>query len=170
MNIRWAMLWAICFFGAIPLSAAEVALVDGIKVAQSGDATEISFALAAGADIEVAVVTTDGKVVRHLAAGVLGGALPPPAPLKPGLKQTILWNGKDDFGKPAEVRSFKIRLRGMGVKFGRFIGQDPYTFGFINSLITDENGNLYATACAGDTYQYAPRCASLPLMEATFEH
>lgn len=157
MNIRLAMLWVICILGAIPVSAAEIALVDGVKVARNGDATEISFTLAAATDVEVAVVATDGKVVRHLAAGVLGGALPPPAPLKPGLKQSILWDGKDDFGNAAQGAPFKIRLRaGMGVKFGRFIGQDPYTFGFINSLTTDENGNLYATACAGDTNQYSP--------------
>lgn len=157
MNRRWAMLWAILLLGSIPVSAAEVALVDGVKLSRNADATEISFTLTAGTDVEVAVIAADGKVARHLAAGVLGGALPPPAPLKPGLIQTILWDGKDDFGKPAQGAPFKVRLRaGMGVKFGRFIGEDAYTFGFINSLITDNEGNLYATACAGDTNQYSP--------------
>ena len=42
------------------------------------------------------------------------------------------------------------------MKFGRFIGDDPYTFGHINSLTTDDEGNVYATACAGDLNQYSP--------------
>jgi hypothetical protein len=143
--------------GSLPVTAAEISLAEPVKVAPNGEGAEISFAAAAATDVEVAVLAADGKVVRHLAAGVLGAALPPPAPLQAGLAQRIHWDGKDDFGKAALGGPFKVRLRaGMGVQFGRFIGQDPCTFGFINSLTTDADGNLYATACAGDTNQYSP--------------
>jgi len=76
------------------------------------------------------VVDAKGGVVRHLAAGVLGGENPPPAPLKKGLSQSVEWNGKDDFGRKASGGPFKLRVRaGQGVKFGRFIGEDPCNFG-----------------------------------------
>lgn len=146
----------LCALFSFCAAAAEIALAGELKIEKTGPGAQITFTLAAPTDIEVAVLSADGKVVRHLAAGVLGGKFPPPAPLKPGLAQQLAWDGNDDFAKPATGAPFTVRLRaGTNVKFGRFIGQDPYTFGFINSLTTDEAGNLYATACAGDTYQYA---------------
>ena len=140
-----------------PAVALEVAFAEKPVVTRRGDATEIAFSLAGPTDVEGAVLAADGKVVRHLAAGVLGGAFAPPAPLQAGLAQRLGWDGNDDFGKAAVGGPFKVRVRaGTGVVFGRFIGEDPYTFGFINSLVSDAEGNLYATACAGDTNQYSP--------------
>jgi len=117
-----------------------------------GDQVKITFAVSAPTDVEVAVLNARGEVVRHLAAGVLGGALPTPAPLKPGLSQTLVWDGKDDLGKAAAGSPFKIRVRaGMGVKFGRMIGGDPTTGTVdgmpyrarVNGLAVDDEGNLY---------------------------
>lgn len=113
---------------------------------------KVSFALSAPTDVEVALLDTNGKVVRHLAAGVLGGRLPPPAPLKPGLKQTLLWDGADDAGEPVERGTYTVRVRaGTGVKFGRVIGGSPYTGTVVqmpyrapvNGLAVDGEGNLY---------------------------
>jgi len=118
--------------------------------AKAGDGVKIAFTLAVPADVEVAVLGADGKVVRHLAAGVLGAKNPPPAPLKEGLAQELAWDGKDDFGKPAAGGPFKVRVRaGFGARFGRFIGADPCNFGDTaawpasHSMATDEDGNLY---------------------------
>jgi len=61
---------------------------------------DIAFAVSAPTDVAVAVLDAQGKIVRHLAAGMLGGAKPPPAPLKSGLSQTIEWDMTDDTGKP----------------------------------------------------------------------
>jgi hypothetical protein len=81
--------------------------------------------VSAPTDVEVTVLGADGKVVRHLAAGVLGGKHLAPEPLKAGLVQEILWDSKDDFGKPAADGPFKVRVRtGMGFKLRRLIGQD----------------------------------------------
>jgi hypothetical protein len=100
--------------------------VGGPSTGSGQGKVKIAFVLSAPADVAVAVLGADGKVVRHLAAGVLGAKTPPPSPLQVGLSQSILWDGKDDFGKPANGGAFKVRVRaGTGVKFGRFIGGNP---------------------------------------------
>jgi sugar lactone lactonase YvrE len=124
--------------------------------AKAGDRVKISFALSAPTDVEVAVVSADGKVVRHLAAGMLGGKNPPPEPLKAGLSQALEWDGRDDFGKPAAGGPFKVRVRaGIGAKFGRFIGEDPCNFGSLESVAGDEDGNVYIAGARGDVNQTA---------------
>jgi hypothetical protein len=113
--------------------------------------TRIEFAMDRGCDVEVAILDAKGKVVRHLAAGVLGAKNPPPDPLKVGLAQSLQWGGKDDSGKPVAGGPFKVRVRaGMGVKFGRLIGSSPYqgdmevVYGLGgNSLATGTEGKLY---------------------------
>ena len=122
------------------------------KAAREGEGVKVAFAVSAPTDVEVAILDAQGNVVRHLAAGVLGGDVPPPEPLRPGLAQSLLWDGKDDLGQPAAGGPFKARVRaGMGVEFGRIIGGSPYTgvvdsMPFrapVNGLAVDEKGNLY---------------------------
>jgi len=118
--------------------------------AKDREKVKISFTVSAPTDVEVAMLDSAGKVVRHLAAGVLGGKNPPPEPLKAGLAQEILWDGKDDFGKPAAGGPFKARVRaGMGIKFGRFIAQDPYVFGGVDAMVVGDDGNLYISGFGG---------------------
>jgi hypothetical protein len=111
----------------------------------------VTFTLSKAADVEVAVLDAKGAVVRHLAAGVLGGKNPPPPPLQPGLEQKIAWDGRNDAGAEATGGPFKIRVRaGMSVVFGRFLGGSPYTGGVVqmpyrapvNGLVVDGEGNL----------------------------
>ncbi len=124
------------------------------SAARSGDRTGISFAISRAADVEVAVLDASGVVIRHLAAGVLGGPKPPPPPLKSGLDQALEWDGRDDFGRATAGGPFRVRVRsGMGARFGNFIGEDPSLFGSIHSLATDEDGNLYAMAWEGGLNQ-----------------
>jgi len=98
----------------------------------------IAFTISEGTDVEVAILDAKGKVIRHLAAGVLGGKTAPPAPLKAGFSQSIEWDGKDDYGeqaaqggppaaaKPLGEAGFSVRVRvGMGVKLERIVGGDP---------------------------------------------
>ncbi|MHC4914217.1 MAG: NHL repeat-containing protein [Planctomycetota bacterium] len=101
-----------------------------------GGKCEIAFAVSRAIDVEVCVVDAAGSPVRHLAAGVLGGRQPPPSPLKPGLSQKIVWDGKADWKVEAKGGPFKVRVRaGMGVKLGGFVGDSPH--------------NLYETHCRG---------------------
>ncbi|MCX7806196.1 MAG: hypothetical protein N3A38_13545 [Planctomycetota bacterium] len=139
-----------------PCTAGDVAFAGRPVAVKAGDGARVCFAVSAPTDVEVAVLDAGGKVVRHLAAGLLGGKNPPPEPLRPGLAQEIVWDGKDDFGKPAEGGPFSFRVRaGMGVRFGRFIGEDPYNFGAQESIVTDAKGNVYIAGARGDSNQMA---------------
>ncbi|MHC4917387.1 MAG: hypothetical protein ACYTGB_18065, partial [Planctomycetota bacterium] len=104
----------------------------------------VAFAVAGKTDVELAILDAKGQVVRHLAAGVLGGEKAPPAPLRKGLAQSIEWDLRDDFGKPATGGPFKVRVRaGLGVEFGRQISGSPYVFNNVKGLSADADGNLY---------------------------
>ena len=87
----------------------KAAFAAGPTAARHGQGARITFALAAATDVEVAVLNAKGAVVRHLAAGALGGQSPPPAPLKRGLAQSLVWDGKDDAGRPAAGGPFRAR-------------------------------------------------------------
>jgi len=133
-------------------STGEVKFSTKPTAGKAGGKVKISFSVTGKTDVEVAVLDSGGKVVRHLAAGVLGGAKPPPPPLKAGLSQNLEWDMRNDLGKPAAGGPFKVRVRaGMSVKFGRMIGASPYTGGVVgmpyrapvNGLAVDKEGNLY---------------------------
>ena len=154
--MRTVILFLAFAAAAFPALAGEASFSAKPSVTRAGDKLSIGFAVGASTDVEVAILSADGKVVRHLAAGVLGGKNPPPDPLKPGLVQALEWNGKDDFGKKAEGGPFKVRMRaGTNVKFGRFIGEDPCNFGSQESVVTDEAGNVYIAGARGDGNQMA---------------
>ncbi|KKK95866.1 hypothetical protein LCGC14_2668510, partial [marine sediment metagenome] len=99
-------------------------------VSRAGGAVTVKFAVGGKTDVEVAIVSRKGEVVRHLAAGVLGGDADPPAPLKGGLSQTLAWDGKDDYGEPVtDAAGCSVRVRiGMAVKLDRVVGGDPYAY------------------------------------------
>jgi hypothetical protein len=81
----------------------------------------------AAGDVEVGIVSkATGKVINHLAAGVLGGKYAPPAPFKEGLAQSLLWDGKDDQGNAVDVDGCTVRLRlGLKPTFAWTNGQFP---------------------------------------------
>ncbi|MCW8132545.1 MAG: hypothetical protein KIS92_19510 [Planctomycetota bacterium] len=111
--------------------AESLAWVKEPALTQEDRAWWVAFTLNQASDVEVAIVNpADGSVVRHLAAGALGGPTPPPAPLKPGPDQRIAWDGKDDYGQPApNAGSLRVRVRaGMGVALEKIAGGDPYAY------------------------------------------
>jgi len=132
--------------------AAEVEFKAAPTARRADGKVTIAFTLERAADVEVAVLDAKGKVVRHLAAGVLGGKTAPPAPLKPGLAQSLEWDGTGDLGDPVTGAPFKVRVRaGMSVKFGRLIGGSPYAGNVtrmpyrtgVNGVVLDGEGGLY---------------------------
>jgi NHL repeat len=142
----------VLLFGASASFGGEVKIVSGPTAAKTEGKTRIAFAVSGRTDVEVSILDAKGKVVRHLAAGVLGGEKPPEAPLKAGLSQKVTWDGKDNFGKPAKGAPFKVRLRaGMGVKFGRMIGGNPMSMGKIRGVATDSRGNAYLMSISRGT-------------------
>jgi hypothetical protein len=134
------------------------------KSEKAGDGWTISFAVSAPTDVEAAILDRDGAVVRHLAAGMVGIEKSAP-PLAPGLAQTLTWDGRDDFGTtvvstlrpPTPTlphsggRGITARVRlGSRAVFGRFIGgDDPYTFGRVESTAVDAQGRLYVMGFKG---------------------
>lgn len=137
---------------AAPCLAGDAVFKDPPRTVASGKESSLTFTVKQPIDVEVAVLDAKGKIIRHLAAGVLGGKNPPPAPLQPGLAQKLTWNGKTDAGEPAQGGPFQFRVRaGTTAEFGRMIGDSPYTGNAVsmpyrapvNGLITDEQGNLY---------------------------
>src|SRR5437762_2280944 len=55
------------------------------------DRYEIHFAVKGACDVAVGIVDHDGKIVRHLAAGVLGANAPEPLQ-KNSLEQKLVWD------------------------------------------------------------------------------
>ena len=96
----------------------------------------IRFELNRATDVEVAIVdATTSKVVRHLAAGVLGGNAPDP--LQSGtLVQTISWDGRDDYGNPvADASKLVVRVRtGMDVVLDTIVGGVGWYYPFDDTL------------------------------------
>lgn len=141
---------ALCLGGSAS-AGVDVSFSARPTAVRDGAGAMIAFAVAAPTDVEVTVVDATNSVVRHLAAGVLGARNPPPGPLKPGLAQTLGWDGKDDFGRAAldarPALPLRVRVRaGTGVKFGRCLGENPCVYGTVNSIACDEDGNLYVMA------------------------
>ena len=128
---------------SMPL-AAETGFSLKPSAVKDGENVKITFAVAGPTDVEVAILNADGRVVRHLAAGVLGGQTPPPEPLKAGLAQTLAWDGRDDLGTPAGGGPFRVRVRlGLGVKLDGFLAERKQWVGDLRGLATDDRGNLY---------------------------
>jgi len=111
VNTGWRT-WRLLLAFAVIGSAAQASDLDEFKAArqqifafaetptltQRGDTITIKFASKAYCDVTVAVENADGKIVRHLACGVLGKNAPEPFQ-KNSLRQTLVWDGKNDQGK-----------------------------------------------------------------------
>jgi len=67
------------------------------KLTRQGDHITIAFETKGFCDVTVAIEDANGKIVRHLASGVLGPNAPAPFE-KNSKKQTLAWDGKDDQG------------------------------------------------------------------------
>ena len=112
------------------------------SVKKEGDKWIITFASKGRCDATVAILDGKGKIVRHLASGVLGPNAP--RPYKQGaLAQSVEWDGKDDAGKPAP-RPCKVRVSlGLKPKFDKMFGWAPL-MDIVTGLVVDpRNGQLY---------------------------
>lgn len=91
---------------------------------------KVSFELANASDVEVAIIDRrTRRIVRHLAAGILGEKTPPP--LAPNsLRQSIDWNGRDDAGRlVSNPDQLALRVRaGMKLALEQIVGGDPHAF------------------------------------------
>ncbi len=127
--------------GTAVLAGEPVSFTAKPTVARDGEKVKISFAVSAPTDVAVYIEDSKGQVVRHLAAGVLGQN--PPPPLKPGLAQEVVWDGKADYGKPAGGEPFKARVAlGLGAKCDKVFSR-PEVFSGNCTLGVGPDGALY---------------------------
>lgn len=130
------------FSGIVAVCAGEVSFTAKPSVAKVGDKYEITFSVSGLTDVAVYIESANGEVIRHLVAGVLGND--PPPPLKPGLSQTVEWDGKADFGKPAGEGPFSVRVGlGLGAKYDRVVYSFLPDLRYDATLATAPNGKLY---------------------------
>jgi len=79
-------------------------------VAAVKEGCKISFKMARPTDVTVRILDKDGKVVRHLASGMVG-LEKAVALFKPNsLEQEIVWDRKDDRGADAGAGPFSVEL------------------------------------------------------------
>jgi len=76
------LVWAAAFCAVVAparaQAAAAVTFRRSPRAVRAADKVRITFDVSAPTDVEVAILRADGKVARHLAAGVLGGEGPGP--------------------------------------------------------------------------------------------
>jgi hypothetical protein len=96
-------------------------------VAREGDRVAIRFTARGFCDATVALEDEEGRIVRHLAAGVLGPDAPPPFQ-KNERRQALVWDGKDDQGNYLDDKD-RLRVRvslGLRPRFERTLFWSPY--------------------------------------------
>lgn len=127
------------------LPAAELppAFVKKPTAVRSGETVHVEFTVDRKTDVAVTIEDANGKVVRHLVAGVLGDNAP--EPLKPKtLVQSIPWNLKDDFGTSAPEGPLRARVQlGMQAKLGGFLMHKPGASGPVSAVAVGPRGTLY---------------------------
>ncbi|MCK5529485.1 MAG: hypothetical protein KAI74_07355 [Kiritimatiellae bacterium] len=115
----------ICMTLTIPSMAAtessnNIHFINKPTVTKNNDSLSITFSVNKPTDATISILNADDVVIRHLAAGVLGTNAP--APFQNGLSQTVVWDGKDDFGASVKASESRVRV-GLDTKakFGKII-------------------------------------------------
>ncbi len=120
--------------------------------ARKGGKVTIDFAVDRETDVAVYIVNAKGRAIRHLVAGVLGKN--PPKPLKPGLSQSVTWDGKADYGKAASGGPFKVRVAiGMSVKYDKVLDRDENDLNHIKGLAVGPDGTVYVLDAPGSVWK-----------------
>lgn len=138
-----ALLWLASAVSPSQAADAPPAFAARPAAARVGERVRITFAADRETDAAVTIEDPAGRVIRHLAAGVLGAN--PPPPLKPGLAQTLEWDGTADDGTPATGGPFRARVKlGMRPEFDSFLLFQPDATPDITSLAIGPKGQVYA--------------------------
>lgn len=136
--IVWAMVLA------LPAAAGEVRFVARPVATEHDKEVKIAFQVSAPTDVEVAVLDAKGAMVRHLAAGLLGENAPPPF-TKGSLAQDVVWDKKDDAGRPAVGGPFTVRVSiGSTPRLEKIAGWGGATLGSpVAGIAVGAGGELY---------------------------
>ncbi|MHC4914851.1 MAG: NHL repeat-containing protein, partial [Planctomycetota bacterium] len=134
-RVRFCLLAA--GLGCLPAMAAEgadlretrekvFAFAEKPEVRLRGDRVTITFASKGRCDVTVAIEDAKGRIIRHLACGLLGPKAPPPLK-RDSLKQELVWDGKDDAGRYIDDKeSCTVRVSlGLKARFERTLYWSP---------------------------------------------
>ena len=127
LSVTWAAV--LCCAGAFPAREARSAELDEFKVkreevfefaekprvTRQGDRVTVSFASKGYCDATVAVENAQGRILRHLASGVLGPRAPEPFQ-RSSLKQIVVWDGKNDQGDYVDDKAGVVVRVSLGLK------------------------------------------------------
>ena len=110
------------------------------KVTRNGDRVTIAFAAKGWCDATVAIEDASGKIIRHLASGVLGANAPEPFQWN-SKQQTLVWDGKDDQDVYVDAKdAITVRVSlGLKPQFERTLFWSPHK----------RLGSAYPVLCAG---------------------
>jgi sugar lactone lactonase YvrE len=114
------------------------------RVTRRGDQVTIAFASKGFCDVTVAIEGPEGRIVRHLASGVLGPNAPAPF-AKNSKRQAIVWDGKNDQGRyidEKEPLSVRVSL-GLKPRFEKTLFWSP------KKRIAPGNRSLFAAGPEG---------------------
>ncbi|MCW8130353.1 MAG: hypothetical protein KIS92_08400 [Planctomycetota bacterium] len=145
--LAWALAWtaAAAEMYQAPLDVraeGEAKFVRPPSVEGSGKNRTIKFELSAATDVEVAILDANGKVVRHLGAGLLGKNAPAPF-AKNALAQALAWDGTDDAGQPV-AGPCKVRVAaGSKPVLDRIAGWNGNNLVGIVGLVVGKDGELF---------------------------
>jgi hypothetical protein len=147
MRFAWVVTWLMCAEAASTAAPAASFTKKPTAVA-TREGARIEFTVSAPTDVSVYIEGANGRIARHLAAGVLGKNAPKPLAAD-SLAQSLQWDGRDDDGRPAVGGPFKVRV-GLGLRASyaglAFADADktgPNTIDTIVGLATDRDGRLY---------------------------
>ena len=129
------------FMTALRVDGAEPKFAKPPVVTREGKGVRVTFAVDHATDVEVAILDAKGKVVRHLAAGLLGKNAPAPLE-KDSLAQELIWDGKNDGGGPLPPGQYAVKVSlGLRAELVRFFGGHGLGGG---EFVVDKNGLVYA--------------------------
>jgi len=133
-------------------SAGAVTFVRAPTVKETARGLRIEFILDGITDVTVAVLDAKGRVVRHLAAGVLGEHAPPPL-ITNAYGQSLTWDRKNDAGALVPPGRYTVRVTlGLKPTFSRLIGADPTDLGRVLGLaVQPKTGDLFVLGAIGES-------------------
>jgi hypothetical protein len=144
---------ALLFVAGLVTAADTVSFTAKPSVRREGDQARVRFGVSAATDVEVAILNASNRVVRHLAAGLLGKNAPEPLQ-KDALAQDLAWDGKDDAGRPlpgfggaaaGDAATYTVRVRlGVRPRLDRYLGRNDNTLsGEISGLTFSPQGEMF---------------------------
>ncbi len=125
----------------LPERKAEFKKKPRVKVADGTAA--ISFEVSELVDATVSILNSEGKVVRHLASGLLGKNAP--EPFQAGsLSQKLTWDFTDDVGQKLPKADYTVRVDlGLDIAYEQRLLWTPYQQRGIRALVCGPDGTLY---------------------------